>query len=154
MVHWRRRIRLLRSIGNPVAAVVCFVRMESKVRLLGEVAVMVVEMSVALDRGVIGATIAVVVRVWSSPYLALLRPPGPLILVAKAVRLIAPFSHPLLLLVRKHSPTLVREVAVVASSTHVVMRVMAATLGPNLCADWRWSLIGCPCVGDRLLNRS
>lgn len=153
-MHWRRQIRLFRSIGNPVAAVVCFVRMESIVRLLGEVAVMVVEMNVTLDRGVVGATIAIIVWVWSSPHLALLRPPGPLILVAKAVRLISPFSHSLLLLVRKHSPTLVREVAVVASSTHVVMWVMAATLGPNLRADWRWSLIGCPSVGDRLRNRS
>lgn len=153
-MHWRRRIRLLRRIGDPVAAAVGFVRMQSKVRLLGEVAVMVVEMGVALDRWVISTTIAVVVRVWSSPYLALLRRPGPLILVAKAVGLIASLSHPLLRLVRKHSPTLVRKVAVVASSTNVVMWVMAATLGPNLCADWRWSLIGCPSVGDRLLNRS
>lgn len=154
MVHRRRRIRLFICVGNSVAAVVCFVWMESKVRLLGEMAVMMVEMSVALDRGVIGATVAIIVRVRSSPYLALLRTPGALILVAIAVGWIAPFSHPLLLLVRKHPPTLVWEVAVVASSTHVVMWVMAATLRPNLCADWRWSLIGCPSVRDWLLNRS
>lgn len=126
----------------------------SKVRLLLEVAVVMVEMSIAFDGGVICATIAIIVRMWSSPYLALLRPSGPLILVAKAMRLIAPFSHPLLLLVRMHSSTLVREVAVVASSTHVVMWMMAATLGANLCANWWWSLIGCPSIGNRLLDRS
>lgn len=115
---------------------------------------MMVEMRVAFNRGEISSTIAIIVRVWSSPYLALLRSPGPLILVGEAVRLTAPFSHSLLLLVGKHSRTLVREVAVIASSTHIVMRVMAATLRPNLSANWWWSLIGCPGVGDRLLNGS
>lgn len=123
-------------------------------RLLGQVAVVMVEVSVALDRRVISAAVAIVVRVWGTPYLALLGASGPLILVGKAMGLVAPFDYPLLLLVREHPSTLVREVAVVASSTHVVMRVVGAPLGPNLCADRRRSLIRCPSVGDRLLNRS
>lgn len=140
-MHRRRRVRLFRRVSDPVAAVVSFVRVKGKVRLLGQVAVVMVEVSVALDRGVIGAAVAIVVRVRSAPYLALLGASGPLVLVDKAVGLVAPIGHPLLLLVREHPSTLVGEVAVVASSTHVVMRVVAASLGPNLCADWRWSLI-------------
>lgn len=153
-MHRRGRVGLFRHVDNPVAAVVCFVCVEGKVRLLWQVAVVMVEVSVALDRRVIGAAVAIVVRVWGAPYLALLGASGPLILMGKAVGLVAPFSHPLLLLVREHPSTLVGEVAVVASSTHVVMRVVAAPLGPNLSADRRRSLIGCPSVGDRLLNRS
>lgn len=120
------------------------------------VAVMVVEMRVALNRGVIGTTVTIVVRVWGSPYLALLRSPGrPFILVAEAMWLVSPVTRSLLLLlVRKHPPTLVREVAVVSPPTHVVMRVVAASLGPNLRANWRWSLIGCPRVGVGLLDGS
>lgn len=113
-----------------------------------------VEVSVALDGRVISAAVAIIVRMWGAPYLALLGTSGPLILVGKAVGLGAPFGHPLLLLVGEHPSTLVGEVAVVAASTHVVMGVMAAPLGPNLCGDRRRSLIGCPSVGDRLLNRS
>lgn len=149
-----RRFRFFRPVCNPVAVVIGLVRMKGKVRLLGQVAVVMVEVSVALDRGVIGAAVAVVVRVWSAPYLALLGASRPLVLVDEAVRLVAPFGHPLLLLVGEYPSALVGEVAVVASSTHVVMRVVAASLGHNLCSDWRGSLIGCPCVGDWLLNRS
>lgn len=124
-------------------------------RLLRVVAVMMVKMRVALDRGEISSTITIVVRVWRSPNLALLRSSGrPFVLVGEAVRLISPLSCSLLLLVGKHPSTLVREVAVVAPPTHVVMRVVAASLGSNLSANWRWSLIGCPRVGGRLLNRS
>lgn len=154
MVHRRRRVRLFRRVGAPVAAVVGFVRVKSEVRLLGQVAVVMVMVSVTLDRGVISAAVAIVVRVWTAPDLALLGAPGSLILMDEAVGLVAPFGHPLLLLVREYPSTLVGKVAVVASSTHVVMRVVAASLGPNLCADWRRSLIGCPSVGDWLLNRS
>lgn len=74
--------------------------------------------------------------------------------MGEAMWLISPLNSPLLLLVGKHSPTLIREIAVVAPPTHIVMRVMAASLGSNLSASWRWSLIGCPCVRAGLLNRS
>lgn len=60
---------------------------------------------------------------------------------------VTPFTHPLLLLVGRHPCTLVREVAVVAPSTHVVMGVVAASLSPNLIAHWRWGRIGCPRAG-------
>lgn len=127
-------------------------------RLLRVVAMMVVEMRVALNRGVISTTVAIIVRVWSSPYLSLLRPSWrPIILVGVAMRLISslrPLLLLLLLLVGMHPPTLVREVAVVAPATHVVMRVVATTLGPNLSANWRWSLVGCPRGGAGLLNGS
>lgn len=154
-MDWGRRVCLLsRGLNNSVTAVLWLMGVEREVRLLRVVAVMVVEMRVALNRGKISTTIAIVVRVWGSPYLALLRSSGPFILMGKAMRLVSPLSCPLLLLVGKHSPTLVGEVAVVAPPTHVVMRVMAASLGPNLSANWRWSLIGCPSVGAGLLNGS
>lgn len=154
-MDWGRGVCLLsRGLNNPVAAVLWLMGVEREVRLLRVVAVMVVEMRVALNRGEISTTIAIVVRVWGSPYLALLRSSGPFILMGKAMRLVSPLSCPLLLLVGKHSCTLVGEVAVVAPPTHVVMRVMAASLGRNLSANWRWSLIGCPSVGAGLLNGS
>lgn len=123
-------------------------------RLLGVVAVMVVEVRIALNGGEISSAIAVIVRVRGSPYLALLRSSGPFILMGKGMRLVSPLSRPLLLLVGEHSRTLVREVAVVSTPAHVVMWMMAASLGPNLSAHWRWSLIGCSNVGAGLLNGS
>lgn len=157
MVDWGRRVCLLsRGLNNPVTAVLWLVGVEREVRLLRVVAVMVVEMRVALNRGrEIGSTVAIIVRVWGSPYLALLRPSGrPFILVGEAMRLVSPLTRPLLLLVGEHPRTLVREVAVVAPPTHVVMRVMAASLCPDLSANWRWSLIGCPRAGAGLLDGS
>lgn len=132
-------------------------RVEREVRLLGVVAVMVVEMRVAFDRRVICTTVAIVVRVRGSPNLSLLRPTwGPFILVGVAVLLISPLRPLLLLLllVGMHPPALVREVAVVAPPTHVVMRMVAASLPPNLSAHWRWSLIGCSRGGAGLLDGS
>lgn len=124
-------------------------------RLLRVVAVMMVVMRVAFYRGEIGSTVAIVVRVWGSPYLALLRSSGrPLILVGEAMRLVSPLTRPLLLLVGKHPRTLVREVAVVAPPAHIVMRVVTASLGPDLSANWRWSLIGCSRAGTGLLDGS
>lgn len=144
-----------RGLNNPVTAALRLMGVEREVRLLRVVAVMVVEVRVALNSGKISSTVAIVVRVWRSPYLALLRSSRwPFILVAEAVRLISPLNCPLLLLVGKHPCTLVREVAVVAPPTHVVMRMVAASLCPNLSANWRWSLIGCSRVGAGLLNRS
>lgn len=142
MVDWGRRVCLLsRGLNNPVSAVLWLMGVEREVSLLRVVAVMVVKMRVALNRGVISTTIAFVVRVWCSPYLSLLRPSWrPVILVGVAMWLISPLC-PLLLLVGMHPRALVREVAVVAPPTHVVMRVVAASLGPNLSANWRWSLI-------------
>lgn len=152
----RRRVRLLsRGLNNSVSVVLWFVWVEREVRLWRVVAVMVVEMRVALNRGVIGTTVAIVVRVWASPYLSLLRPSRrTFILVGVAMRLISPLPPLLLLLlVGMHPCTLVREVVKVASPTHVMMRV-AASLGPNLSSDWRWSLIGCPRGGAGLLDGS
>lgn len=157
-MDWGRVCLLSGGLNNPVTAVLWLMGVEMEVRLLRVVAVMVVEVRVALNRGVIGTTVAIVVRVWSSPYLALLRSPWrPFILVGEAMWLVSPVTRPLLLLlllVGKHPRTLVREVAVVAPPTHVVMRVVAASLGPNLSANWRWSLIGCPRAGTGLLDGS
>lgn len=155
MDRWRRVYLLSRGLNNPVTAVIRLMGVEGEVRLLRVVAVMVVEVRVALNRGKISTTVAIIVRVRGSPYLALLRSSGrPFILVGEAVRLISPLNGPLLLLVGKHPCTLIREVAVVASPTHVVVRVVAASLCPHLSANWRWSLIGCPRVGAGLLNGS
>lgn len=153
-----RRVGLLsRSLNRSVSAVLRFVGVERVVRLLRVVAVMVVDMRVALNRGVIGTTVAIIVRVWGSPYLPLLRPSGrPFILVGVAMRLISPLPPLLLLLllvVGMHPCTLVREVAKVASATHIVMRV-AATLTTNLSSNRRWSLIGCSWGGIGLLDGS
>lgn len=143
MVDWGSRVCLLSwGLNNPVSAGFWLMGVENEVRLLRVVAVMVVEMRVALNRGVISTTVAIVVRVWGSPYLSLLRPSWrPFILVGVIMRLISPL-RPLLLLVGMHPRTLVREVAVVAPPTYVVMRVVATSLDPNLSANWRWSLIG------------
>lgn len=154
-MDWGRGVCLLgRGINNPVTAVLWLKGVERKVRLLGVVAVMVVEVRIALSRGEISSAIAIIVRVWGSPYLTLLSSSGPFILMGKGVGLVSPLSCPLLLLVGKHSCTLVREVAVVSTPAHVVMWMMAASLGCNLSAHWRRSLIGCSSVGAGLLNGS
>lgn len=154
-MDWRRRVCLLSSgLSNPVTAVLWLVRVEMKVRLLRVVTVMMVVMRIALNRGMICTTVAIVVRMWSPPYLALLRSSGrSFVLVGETMCLVSPLTCPLLLLVWKHSCTLIREVAVVALPTHVVMRVVAPSLAPNLSANWRWSLIGCPGAGAWLLDR-
>lgn len=151
-MDWGRRICLLSSgLDHPVTAVLRLMRVEREVRLLRVVAVMMVEMRVVLDGWEISSTVAVIVRVWCSPYLALWRSSRrPIILVGETMRLVAPLTRSLLLLVGQHPCTLVREVAVVAPPTHVVMRVVAA----SLCPHWRWSLIGCPRVGTGLLDGS
>ncbi len=156
-MDWGRRVGLLsRGLSNPVTAVLWLVGVEREVRLLGMVAMMVVEVRVALNRGrEVSSTVAIIVRMRGSPYLALLRPSGrPFILVGEAMRLVSPLTRPLLLLVGEHPRTLVREVAVVAPPTHVVMRVVAASLTPDLSANWRRSLIGCPRAGAGLLDGS
>lgn len=127
----------------------------SEVGLLRVVAVMVMEVGVTVDGRVVCTTVAIVVRVWGSPYLALLRSTGlPVILVGKAMGVVTPLSTPLLLLVGGHPPTLVREVTVVPTTAHVVMRVVAASLSSNLSANWRWCLIGWPGIRAGLLNRA
>lgn len=131
---------LSRSLSDPVTVAIWLMRVEREVRLRRVVAVMVVEVRVALNGGEVCATVAIIVRVWGSPYLALLRPPRrPFILVAEAMRLVSPLTRPLLLM--GHPCTLIREVAVVAPTAHVVMRVVASSLGTHLRADWRRGLI-------------
>lgn len=112
---------------------------------------MMVVMRAALNRWELDSTISIILRVWGSPYLALLGSSGSFILVGEVMWLVSPLCWPLLLLVGKHPCTLIREVAVVSLSTHVMMWMMAASLRPNLCANWRWCLIGCPTVRSRLL---
>lgn len=155
-MDWGRRVCLLsRGLNNPVTAVLWLMRVEREVRLLRVVGMMVVKMRVALNRGVIGSTIAIIVRVRGSPYLALLRSSRrPFILMGEAMWLVSPLTRPLLLLMGKHPCTLVREVAVVAPPTHVVMRVVGASLRTNLSGNWRWSLIGCPRADSGLLYGS
>lgn len=138
LVNWGRGVCLLsRGLNNPVTAVLRFMWLEREVRLLRVVAMMVVMMRSALNRVVIGSTIAIVVKVRGPPYLPLLGSSGPFILVDEAMRLVSSLSWPLLLLVGKHSCTLISKVAVVALPTHVVMWVMAT----SLCSNWWWSLI-------------
>lgn len=155
-MEWGRGICLLsRGLNNPVAVVLLLMGVDREVRLLRVVAVMVVEVRIALNRGEVCTTIAIVVRVWGSPYLALLRSSGgTFILMGEAMRVVSPFTDPLRLLMGRYPCTLVREVAVVAPPTHVVMRVVAAALGANLSADWWWGLIGCPGARAGLLDGS
>lgn len=152
----RRRVCLLsRGITNPVTAVFWLMRVEREVRLLRVVAVMVVQVRVALNRREICTTVTIVVGMWGSPYLALLRPSRrPFILVGEAMWLVSSIAPPLLLLVGRHPTTLIREVAVVAPPTHVVMRVVAASLGSNLIANRRRGLIGRSRRGAGLLDGS
>lgn len=111
--------------------------------LLRVVAMMVVQVGVTVDGRVVCTTIAIIVSVRGSPYLALLGSTGrAVILVGEAMGVVSSLSTPLLLLlVGGHPPTLVREVTVVPTTAHVVMRVVAAALSSNLSADWRWCLI-------------
>lgn len=153
-MDWGRRVCLL-SIGlnDPVTAVFWFMRVDIKVRLLWVVAKMVV-MRITFNGGDISTAIAIIVRVWSPPNLALLSSSGrPVVLVGEAMWLVTSVACPLLLLMWKHPPTLVRKVAVAAPAAHVVMRVVATSLGANLGADRRGSLIGCPRVRGGLLDR-
>lgn len=148
MVERWRGVGLLSSgIDNPVTVVFWLMGVEGEVRLLRVVAVMVVEVEVrvVLNRREVCTTIAIIVRVWCSPYLALLGSSGrPVFLVGEAMRLVSPLTRPLLLLMGGHPSTLVREVTVVAPPTHVVMRMVAASLAAHLRADGRRGLIGCP----------
>lgn len=141
-----RRLCLLSwSLYNPVTAVLLLVGVKREVRLLRVVSMMMVEMGVVVNRGEISSAVAIIVWVRRPPYLALLSSlRRPFVLVGEAMRLVSPLTHPLLLLMGKHPRTLVREVAVVATSTHVVVRVVAASLCSNLSANWRWSVIGRP----------
>lgn len=89
-------------------------------------------------RGVLWTPVAVIMRMWSTPDLALLHAPGwTLVLVAEG-----PLSASLV----GQPASLFRKVTVVAPSTHVVM-----WMAPNLCPDWRGCLVGCP-RGVGLLN--
>lgn len=82
-------------------------------------------------RWVLRTPIAVVMRMWGSPDLALLHcPRWALVLVAEA---------PLCTSLVGKSTSLFWKVAIVASSTHVVM-----WMAPNLCPNWRGCLVGCP----------
>lgn len=145
-MKWGRGVALLRGGFTPsLPTILRLVGVKREVRLVGVVAVMVVEVRVALNGGEVCSTIAIIVGVGGSPYLALLRPPRrPFILLGEAVLLASPLTTPLLLrllLVGRHPGTLVREVAVVAPPTHIVMRVVAASLGPHLGSHWWWGLI-------------
>lgn len=119
-----------RALNDPVTAVLSLMGIQSEVRLLRVVAVMMVEVRIALNQ--VCSTIAIIMRVRDSPYLALLRSSGgPFILMGEAMWVVTPLTRPLRLLVRRHPCTLVREVTVVAPPTHIVMRVVAATLSTN-----------------------
>ena len=146
MMERGRRVSLLSlGITNPVPIVFCLMGVDREVGLLRVVAVMVVVVRVSLHWGEVCSAITVIVRMWGSPYLALLRSSGrPFILVGKVMRLVSPLIRPLMLLVGRHPRTLVRKVAVVAAPTYVVMRVVASCLGTHLRANWRRSLTGCP----------
>lgn len=101
---------------------------------------------------VVRTAIAIIVGVRCCPYLALLRSlRGPFILMGKAMWLVSPLTYSLWLLMGGHSSPLIRKVAVVAPSTNVVMRVVAASLGSN---RRRRGLIGCPSARARLLDGS
>lgn len=154
MERGRRVCLLCRGIINPVTAVFLLMWVEREMRLLRVVAMMMVVVRVAFISGEIGPAITIIVRMRSSPYLALLRSSGrPLILVREVLRLASPVTRPLLLMWR-NPPALVREAAVVTSPTVVVMRMVAATLGTNLSANrWR-GLIGGPRCGVGLLYGS
>lgn len=155
MERWRRVGLLGGGVADPVTAVLWLVRVEGEVRLLGVVAVVVVEVRVAVDGREICSTVTIVVRMWTAPYLALLGPPRrPFVLVGETMRLVPSVTPPLLLLVGRYPTPLIGEVAVVAPPTHVVMRVVAAPLGGNLSADRRRSLIGCSRCGAGLLDGS
>lgn len=145
MVKRRRRVCLL-SLGltNSVTTVFWFMRVKSEVRLRVVAVMVVVVMRVALHRGDVCSAITIIMRMCGSPYLALLRSSGrPFILVGEAMWLASSIICPLMLLVCRHPCSLVRKVAVVATATNVMMRVVAASLGSDLSANGRRSLTGC-----------
>lgn len=109
------------------------------------VAVVVGKMSAALHDGEVCTAVTVVMRMWGSPYLHLLRSSRrPVIWMGEAVGLVASFALPLLR-VGRHPCTLVGEVAVVAPPSDVVMRVVCASLAANLHTNGRRrSLTGGP----------
>lgn len=74
--------------------------------------------------------------------------------MCEALWLPASLTSPLLLLVGGHPGTLVREVAIVAPSTHIMMWVVAASLAPDLCAHRGWGLIRGTRAGAGLLDRA
>lgn len=147
-----RGVRLLvGGFNSPVAVAVRLMGVEREVRLLRMLAVMMVEVRVVLNRGEVCTTVSIVVRMWTSPDLTLLRSSRwTFILVGE----VSSLCCSLLLLLVRHPCTLVREVAVVSSSTHVVMRVMSTSLCAHLCTNRRWCLIGCSRARTGLLDGS
>lgn len=82
MERWRRVTLLRGCLSSPVTVVLWLVGVEREVRLLRMVAVMVMEVGVALNRGQVCTTVTIVVGMGGTPYLALLRSSGvPFILV-------------------------------------------------------------------------
>lgn len=147
---WERRrgVSLLGgSLTNPVTAVFWFVVVGGELGrlLMVVVAVMVGEMRAALHAGEVCTAVTVVMRMWGSPYLHLLRPPRRCVFwMGEAVGLVAPVARPLLR-VGGYPCTLVGEVAVVAPPADIVVRVMGASLAANLHANRRRrSLTGGP----------
>lgn len=141
---------LVGGLNSPVAVAIRLMGVEREVRLLRVLAVMMMEVRVILNRGEVCTTVAIVVRMWGSPDLTLLRSSRwTFILVGE----VSSLSCSLLLLVR-YPRTLVREVAVVSSSAHVVMRVMSTSLCAHLCTNRRWCLIGCSRARTGLLDGS
>lgn len=135
----RSRVRLL---TGSLATVFRLVGVKRERWLLRVVAVMLVVMRVALHTGGVCSSVTIIMRMWGPPYLDLLGSSGsPLFLVGEAS-----VARPLLLLVERHPDALLREAAVVAPPTNVVMGVVAATLGADLSASRRRgrSLTGCP----------
>lgn len=110
---------------------------------------MLVMVRVALHRRAVGSTVVVIVR--GAPYLTLLRSScRPVILLGVALRLASPFLPPLLLLMGWDPCALVGEVAVTSPSAHVVVSVVAASLG----AGRRGGLVRGPRRRAGLLDRS
>lgn len=129
---------LVGGLNSPVTVGVRLMWMEREVRLLRVLAVMMMEVRVVLNRGKVCTAIAIIVRMWGSPDLTLLRSSRwTFILVGE----VSSLSCSLLLV--RYPRTLVSEVAVVSSSAHVVMRVMSTSLCAHLCTNRRWCLIGC-----------
>lgn len=126
-MYWGRIPLLGGPLHCPVTAVFRLVWVKRKVRLLRVVAVMKVEMRAALHGRDIDAAVSIILRVWSPPHLALLGSSRSVVLVGEAVLLASPLCWPLL----EHPCTLVWEVTVVPLSPHVVMCMMAASLGPR-----------------------
>lgn len=84
-MYWGRVCLLSRDLNNPITTVLWLVWVGREVRLLRVVAVMMVEMRAALNWLEIDSTISIILRVWGSPYLALLGSSGSFILVGEAM---------------------------------------------------------------------